>query len=191
MSDFVVRTAEAYANAPMKLAPWRAFMQDIYLASRDIQTRVIPTENVEFYSSVEHLREDISNGVLRVWNGGTFTGTGKDRHPALRQWPRWVDGLMTMVPGYMLSRLVHDYRAHYLDMESFDPHDELWAAYHGRLRYSDEAQDALYTDDVVMQCHFLHFGRFPDEQRPCIVEADWEGLHEYLTLTSKVREVRE
>lgn len=173
MSNFVQQQAEAYRDAPVRIAPWNYYVKEVVTQWREIDHPIVLVDSALSYLDASELRADIEGSIpMKVWKGGTFD----EWHPLNGQY-KTGSGLLL---GYQISRALHDYRAHNEMRFGFSPLDELGAAYRTRVDFSILAQRAQWTDDVAMGCYYAHFGKWPEIQRPIIVEPDWQGLKEYL-----------
>lgn len=172
--DFIRIQAEAYRYAPIHLKPWEAYVQEVLdhyadLGFYPIQQVPSATPYINHWELINDCR---AQRPIKAWGGGNF-------HPAhpLR---RHAFG----IPAYVISRVVHDIMTHVKRgcSYSFSTYDELRAALlsHRAVDFSPQAQRAQWTDDVAMSCSYAHFGKWPEIQRPVIVEPDWKGLEEYL-----------
>jgi len=175
LKGFVQRQAEAYAAAPIRYKYWQHYAEEVMEQWKEIDHPIVLHPDALTYLSPRALWEDIKAGrPIKVWSGGAFTMS----HPLFRvQLPRSGGRFYT---AYQISRALHDYQVHYRLRYSFSPYDELLGALASRHDFSRTAQYAQWTDDVAMGCHYAHFGKWPEVQRPVIVEPDWDGLREYL-----------
>lgn len=174
---FIARQAIAYADATEQLTPWIAYGREVVEQWAYINHPIQPVNDAVSYLNVTQLCKDILTGKpIRVWAGGKFSGN----HP-LKSWT-YIGDPLGNVPVFMVSRVLHDYNAHYRQGYSFSPMDDLIAARVTRLDFSQQAQLAQWTDDVAMSCYYAYFGKWPEVQRPVIVKPDWEGLEEYINV---------